>query len=144
MPLKGYKSVCDPQQYKIVSRDNGSSREHRAVNSKRRSVNQYKIDDNSHIDIDQARCDFILMNETDMNAYLIELKGTNIDHAIEQLEATEKLFKEELLPYGLFYRIICSKAKTHKLKSNKYKRFINLHPRKNEFICKEQVYEENI
>lgn len=56
-------------------------------------------------------------------AYLIELKGGNIDDAVEQLEAGEQKCKDELKEYIFFYRIICSKARTHNLRNVKFRKF---------------------
>jgi len=56
-------------------------------------------------------------------AYFIELKGKNIDDAVEQLAAGERMCKAELQGYSFFYRIVCSKAKTHKIQGNKFRKF---------------------
>ena len=38
-------------------------------------------------------------------AYFIELKGKNIDDAVEQLAAGERMCKAELQGYSIFYRM---------------------------------------
>ena len=64
-----------------------------------------------------------MVNDTQKKAYLIELKGSNIDEAVAQLEAGEKICRAELRDYIFFYRIVCSKAKTHKIQSVKFRKF---------------------
>ncbi len=54
------------------------------------------------------RCDFLLMNEDTQTAYLIELKGRDLNKAVEQLEATEYALRTQLEGYGLQFRIVCS------------------------------------
>lgn len=68
-------------------------------------------------------CDFLLINDSTKKAYFIELKGGNIDDAIEQLEVGEQKCKDELKGYISYYRIVCSKARTHKIKSVKFRKF---------------------
>lgn len=48
-----------------------------------------------------SRCDYLLMNEEARIAYLIELKGSDLVKAAEQLEATENVLQRELLTYKL-------------------------------------------
>ncbi len=68
-------------------------------------------------------CDYLLVNDSRKKAYLIELKGGKIDQAIKQLEAGEQKCKAELRGYTFLYRIVCSKAKTHKIQSNTIRKF---------------------
>lgn len=46
------------------------------------------------------------MNQDKKSAYLIELKGSNILHAMDQVLSAENLLKEDLVGYSVFYRII--------------------------------------
>lgn len=143
MPLNGYSSLCDERQSIVVSRDSGTSREHRANNSASCKVSQYKIDGDVICD-SSIRCDFLVMNDDKRDAYLIELKGSNIEHALDQLEATASRLQNELREYHVKYRVVCSRVKTHALKSNTFKRFCKKHKGANEFICKENRIEESI
>ena len=86
MPLNGYRSLCIQHQPIIVSKEQG--RVHRANNPQGRSkVSHYRID-GYVIQGGTIRCDFLLMNDDSADAYLIELKGSDIEHGLEQLEAT--------------------------------------------------------
>lgn len=80
MPLIGFHSLCELRQRIIVSRDEGQAREHRAQNVDGCRVSHYKIDGTVIRDASK-RCDFLLMNDDLSDAYLIELKGTNIEDA---------------------------------------------------------------
>lgn len=143
MPLDGHVSLCDERQSIVVSQDSGTSRKHRAVNSSGYRVSQYKIDGGVVRDT-SIRCDFLVMNDDKQDAYLIELKGSDIEHALDQLEATARRLQHELRAYQIKYRIVCSRAKVHAIRSNNYKRFVQKHNKANEFICKEKEIKEEI
>lgn len=143
MPLNGYLSSCEERQPIIVSRDVGTKREHRAINKNICRVSKYKIDGDVIRDT-SIRCDYLVMNDDFKEAYLIELKGSDIEHALEQLEATANRLQNELRAYYVKYRIVCSRARTQAIRSNKYKRFQQKHNRPNEFICRENQIEESI
>lgn len=143
MPLKGYSSLCEERQSIIVSRDTGARREHRAFNNDACRVTQYKIDGDIVCDT-SIRCDFLTMNDDRRDAYLIELKGSDIEHAIDQLEETARRFQNELRGYCIRYRLVCSRVKTQAIRSIKYKNFCKKHSSANEFICQENKIEESI
>lgn len=122
MFLNPTDSLCDKNQAMVVSKDNGEKREHRAINPSRQfDLRHYKLD--GGIFSQTKCCDFLLINDSSKKAYFIELKGGNIDTAVEQLEAGEQKCREELKGYTFFYRIVCSKAKTHKIRSVKFRKF---------------------
>lgn len=122
MILTPDKSRCEKNQSIIVSRDKSNRVSHCAINPQREfDVRKYQLD--GDLVKQEKCCDFLLINDTKKKAYLIELKGGNIDEAIPQLEAGEKKCKDELKGYVFLYRIVCSKAKTHKIESTAFRRF---------------------
>jgi hypothetical protein len=143
MPLNGYSSLCEERQRIIVSRDSGTRREHRAFNNDPCHVTKYKIDGDIVRDT-SIRCDFLVMNDDRRDAYLIELKGSDIEHALDQLEATAHRFQNELRGYCIKYRLVCSRVKTQAIRSIKYKKFCKKHNSANEFICQENQIKEPI
>ena len=122
MLLTSGNSLCEKNQAIVVSRDRGAQREHRADNPQRKfDLRHYKLDG---VLIQQTTCcDYLLVNDSRKKAYFIELKGGNINDAVDQLEAGEQKCREELKGYWFFYRIVCSKAKTHKIQNIKFRRF---------------------
>lgn len=133
------KSKCRTDQKEIVSRDKGSSREHRAINLLRYKVRHYRLD--GDLIRGQTCCDFLLLNDTGLKAYFIELKGSDLDRAVEQLEEGRKIFEAELYGYELLYRAVCSRVKTHKINSRKVRAFKAKHP---QFVCKTEYFEEKL
>ena len=120
MPIDSYASLCERNAKIIVSRDVGD-REHRGNNPRQCYVTHYRID--GVIITDGLRCDFILMNEDDKRAYLIELKGSKLSDAAQQLEATEVSLKKHLMGYALRYRIVASRSKTQQIESADFKKY---------------------
>ena len=100
----------------------------------------YKID--GVIITTGPRCDFVLINESDKIAYLIELKGSKLSDAAHQLEATENTLKNALNPYALRYRIVSSRSKTQQIESADFKKYRERW--KNRLVYKTNEIEENI
>ena len=141
MLLNPEKSLCEKNQAIVVSRDKGNSREHRAINPQKSfDLRKYQLDGDL---IKQTKCcDFLLINDTRKKAYLIELKGGNVDEAVEQLEAGENKCKGELKGYTFFYRIVCSRAKTHKIQNTKFRKFKE--KCRTRLLMKENILLENL
>ena len=102
------------------------TRDNRAENPQcKYDIRHYRLDG----DLVQREtcCDYLLVNDSRRKAYLIELKGGNIDEAVDQLEAGERICRSELKDYTFYYRIVCSKARTHKIQSVKMRRFREKH-----------------
>ena len=55
---------------------------------------------------DTARCDYLLLNDEAKRAYYIELKGSDLEKAIQQIEATVQMFQTSLSGYTTYRRII--------------------------------------
>lgn len=121
MPLKNYQSLCAENASQIVSRDKGKPQYHKAINRDKNYVTQYQID--GIVIRDGVRCDFLLINEDKKNAYLIELKGSDLIKAAEQLDRTESVLHNELTVYNIYYRIVANKCVTHDIKSSAYRKY---------------------
>lgn len=141
MLLTQENSLCEKRQPVVVSRDKGNVRAHRAYNQdKSYDLRHYKLD-GGLVNYEKC-CDYLLVNDSLLKAYLIELKGGNIDEAIDQLEAGETKCKRELKGYTFFYRIVCTKAPTHKIKSSKVRKFKEKHY--HQFQMRENILEETL
>lgn len=145
MRLSDFNSGCDKYQKIIVSKDPGSKPKHIAVNVDDSEVYQYRVD--GDLIREGKRCDYLVLNKDKRTVYYIELKGSDLETAIEQLENSElilnKRFREDLEMYTKsFYRVVLNKICTHALDSNKVKRFKRLHP--NNYCFKIYEQKENI
>lgn len=140
MPLKGFESICNKNAAQVVSRDKGNPQYHKGYNSEKKYITHYRIDG---VVINSGnRCDYLLINEEDKIAYLIELKGSDLVKAAEQLEATENALRQELSGYSLQYRIVANKCRTQEIRSSAYRKYQLRWKRR--LIQKTGFIEENI
>lgn len=119
MPLKGFSSLCSKNAAQIVSKDRGNPQYHKANNITKAHVTHYKVD--GIVMKAGSRCDYLLLNEDMKIAYFIELKGSDLVKAAEQLEATEQFLHQSLSGYQSQYRIIANKCKTQEIRSSAYR-----------------------
>lgn len=139
--LENFNSICEEKQKIIVSRDSGETRIHRAFNVNDNFVRHYRIDGVVIMDQNEKKCDFLLLNDTKKVAYIIEVKGTDLNTALKQLENTERLLAEDLVGFMKKIRIVY-RANTHAIHSNEYKKFCLRH--NGNVIAKTNVLEEKI
>lgn len=120
------KSLCNVNQPIIVSSENRVK--HVARNKDRDKVFHFKIDGDIIPSLSpDLRCDYLLENETKQNAYLIELKGTDVSHAVDQIEATINRFRAVLKAYTIMPRIVY-RGNTHSVNSAKVVAFKRRYP----------------
>ena len=121
MPLNGFESLCSKNAVQIISREKGHSQYHKGIDKSKMYVTHYKLD--GEIIKNGSRCDYLLINEEKHIAYLIELKGSDLIKAVQQLETTEKTLRQELSEYSLQYRIVANKCKTQEIRSSAYRKY---------------------
>ena len=124
--LQNEESLCKEHQRIIVSHDrkSGNQCEHIARNQKQQKVRQYKLDDILvRKKITGECCDFAVINDDNRKAYLIELKGQDIQKGISQLKAGALLLREDIPSYELFYRYIY-RTSTHEVRSSDTQKWI--------------------
>ena len=116
-------SKCGVKQKKIVSSE--KKNEHILYNESGWDVYQFHIDGGIVQTRTGERCDYIV--EVDMTpkpkAYIIELKGSDLEKAISQIITTMNVFKAQLGGYIQLPRIIMRKVPTHEIHGNKYREF---------------------
>lgn len=94
--------LCD-RRPRIVLRDRGERREYRAENPRRRLVTEIVVD--GCCMVQETACDFLLLVDDD-DAYLIELKGSDVSKAIQQIHATLDRFEKALQPRTIHARVV--------------------------------------
>lgn len=139
MIFENNESKCTLHQQIIVCEEH--HQKYIANNTGRNEVYKYQIDgDVLSSGTSQLRCDFIVENATKGNAYLIELKGKDVVHAVEQIEATICLFSAQLCDYNIFPRIVY-RRNTHGVRSSKVIAFKRKYPKSK---IETNIIEENI
>ena len=99
---------------KIVSfKDKGRS-EYRYNNQSANYLAKYRVDDGL-ISNNDPKCDFLLLNCEQKKAFFIELKGSNIVRAIEQITRSMDDLQGNLGGFAVFARIVLTRDNTTKL-----------------------------
>lgn len=103
--LQSLPSYCQTRQKIIVSEEHRVK--HRGINNDGSRVRQIKIDgDMWDKGTSTVRADYLLLNEDKKTAYIIELKGSDIEHALEQIKNTDANLREALLDFKKLWRIV--------------------------------------
>ena len=123
----------------FVSSENGCK--HIGRNVSGHEIRQFKIDGEVIAkNADTARCDYLLLNDEAKRAYYIELKGSDLEKAIQQIEATVQMFQTSLPGYTTYKRIIYFSGTTD-IKGSAVQRWKAKHPTA---IIRRRLYSEAI
>ena len=94
-----------------------NSRKFVETNSKQKSFALYHVD--GCIIVEGQKCDFLLLNCSELIAYLIELKGSDLIHAVRQINTTLSHLLSDLADFTkINARIVLTKVNTPDLKSS--------------------------
>lgn len=93
-----------------------NSRKFVGINSKQKPFVLYRVD--GCIIVGGQKCDFLLFNCSELIAYLIELKGSDLKHAVSQINITLNHLLGNLVDFTkINARIVLTKVNTPDLKS---------------------------
>lgn len=131
-------SSCSKKQSIVVSKENGN--QHILNNKSLCNVYQYRIDGGIISSAEGERCDYIVEAKKTPKyyAYMIELKGSDLNKAISQIQSTINMYRDNLKEYVIFPRIVIHKTSTHDIRGKKYRDFKKLYP---ETIVKDKKYD---
>lgn len=105
------KNINAYKPYRAGSYPQFSSSENRcthvAKNPKGKYIRQFQVDGGVFSKgKEPKRCDYLLLDDTDQRSYYIELKGSDVTAAIEQIESTISLIGSSLKNYKIYCRIV--------------------------------------
>ncbi len=78
------------------------------------------IVDGCLISDDKPKCDFLLLNCTKKIAYFVEIKGSDLSRAIEQIDRSIDLLHKDFQEFSVEARIILTRVNTVDLRSSKF------------------------
>ncbi len=141
MIFDGNFSFCGTRQTIVVSKENGN--EHILYNRSKCDVYQFHIDGGIVQDSKGERCDFIVEAAImpRPNAFVIELKGSDLNKAISQILNTIQVYKENLIKHRILPRIIIHKVPTHDIHGKRYRDFKKMYP---EAVVKVRQYSDEV
>ncbi|QKG80805.1 hypothetical protein [Tenuifilum thalassicum] len=136
-------AICD-NHTTFVAKEN--KREYRLENSLRKKICKIRLDNGYITEENVAKCDFGFLVCDDMYMILVELKGSDFIHAVEQISSTIQLMNRELENQSVSARIVLSKMQLPNIENNpkflKLKKMIKL--KKGNIKYKSRILSENI
>ncbi len=126
----------------VVLRDpKGGRSEYRAQNPKQRTVTVLEVD-GCCIKQDEA-CDFLMLADND-DAWLIELKGSDVIKAIQQINATLDVLEKKLQPRAIHARIVPTRFPTPNIVTMHEQKLRKRLGGKEQYRCQNRVLEETL
>jgi hypothetical protein len=99
--------------------DKGSKVKYSYENRSADFLSKYSVDGGLIAD-GGAKCDYLLLNCNKSKSYFIEIKGSDLIHAIEQIDRSIDLLKTFISDFSIFARIVLTRVNTHDLINTKY------------------------
>ena len=121
MVCKPYENCIEftGQKNKIVTcTDAKSSTKYIYQNDSQDILSKYKVD-GCLIDDEDSKCDFLLLNCTKGISYFVELKGSDLIKAVEQIDRSINVLHKDFKEYSVEARIVLTRVNTTDLKSSK-------------------------
>lgn len=92
---------------------------------------------------EELKCDYLLLNCEKASAFFIEIKGSDLEHAVEQITASINFLKKSLISKSINARIVPTRVNTTQLKSIKYRKLEKLISQlKGSLLVQSRVLEE--
>lgn len=112
---------------------------HIGNNVSRQYIRHFKVDGEVFSGPGEERCDYLLLNDEAKTSYYIELKGSDLPKAIQQIENTIRLIAPSLSGYAILRRIVYHTG-SHNVRASEVSRW----KAKYKAVIKEREYSENI
>ena len=141
MLLDPKASLCDINAPHIICEEH--NKKYIAHNPNRKfNVRKYQLDGN--LIKNKTCCDYLVLDDSNTKAYYVELKGQDIQKALEQLEAAEVICRAELgKSYTSMFGIVAGKVRSQELKTARYRK-IERRMGKSGLRCESNVLEETL
>ena len=103
---------------RAVFKDAKVSREYIGKNINKKELKGLRVDD--RLIKDGQKCDYLLININDKTLYFIELKGSDLIKAIDQIDRTLDILLPKFEHQAVHGRVVLSKVNTPNLVSSRY------------------------
>lgn len=115
MPIQAWERCLEYNDNRILVTVEENGRGIKFINNKRKKVALYRVD--GCILTEGIKCDFLFLINEDKRAFFIELKGSDLEKAVQQISKTIEQLHPYLPEYILEGRIITTRVRTPALKS---------------------------
>lgn len=101
--------------------DKGSKTKYIYRNNSSNFLSKYRVD-GGLIEDNDAKCDYLLLNCDKKQSYFIEMKGSDLIQAINQIDRSINLLKKDLAGFSFFARIVLTRVNTVDLRDSRLMR----------------------
>lgn len=115
MPIQAWERCLEYNDNRSLVTVEENGRGIKFINNKRKKVALYRVD--GCILTEGIKCDFLFLINEDKRAFFIELKGSDLEKAVQQISKTIEQLQPYLPEYILEGRIITTRVRTPALKS---------------------------
>lgn len=102
----------------VVFKDNKVSRKYIGKNPAQKELIGLRVDD--CLIFEGQKCDYLLINVNDKTLYFIELKGSDLVKAIDQIDRTLDILLPKIEHQTVHGRVVLSRVSTPDLVSSRY------------------------
>ncbi len=135
-------TVCS--QHPIINAAEQKSK-YSLMNPQRREVCKIRVDGCVFTQADGIKCDYLFLSCDTATAFFIELKGSDLSHAIDQINQSIDQLVGNMSGTAINARVVLSKTQTPDLRTPKYKKFKQkIHGLGGTFVHKNIVMEETL
>ncbi len=121
MACKPYENCFEFAEQKnktVTCTDVRSSTKYIYENDSLDELTKYRVD-GCLINDDNSKCDYLLLNCTKEVSYFVELKGSDLTKAVEQIDRSIDILHKDFKEYSVEARIVLTRVNTTDLKSTK-------------------------
>ncbi|NBP68858.1 MAG: hypothetical protein EBR30_20195 [Cytophagia bacterium] len=118
-PFKNCSEFTSDKRATVTCSDKKSSTTYIYNNPNSDRLSKYRVD-GCLINDNSAKCDYLLLNCDKSKSYFIELKGSDLIRAVEQIDRSIDLLEHALADYSVSARIVVTRVNTLDLKNTKY------------------------
>lgn len=118
-PIPKCFEFVNQQRPTVVCSDHKSSTNFIFDNRSSDSLTKYRVD-GCLITDEGAKCDFLLLNCSKSESFFIELKGSDLIRAVEQIDRSIDLLLNLIIDFNVNARIVLTRVNTIDLRNIKY------------------------
>lgn len=118
-PFRNCFEFVNQQRATVVCSDQKSATCFIYENRSSDALTKYRIDGCLIAD-EGAKCDFLLLNCTKNESFFIELKGSDLIRAVEQIDRSIDLLLNSVNDFSINARIVLTRVNTIDLRNTKY------------------------
>ena len=122
LPFSTCFEFVNQQRAVVVCSDPKSVTNFRYENRSSDLLTLYRIDGCIIADAG-AKCDFLLLNCSKNESFFIELKGSDLIRAVEQIDRSVDLLLNSISDFSINARIVLTRVNTTDLRNTKYLKF---------------------